>query len=91
MRDRKNVVIGDLMLSFVWGDVTRNHPEGVQVVEIRRDRLSECGKWAATWLRMGEQACVHPVAQCGKDAPGEQCESLRRRTVRCNQDERTRS
>ncbi len=39
-RDRKIVVLGDLMLDeFIWGDVTRISPEApVPVVEIRRRR-----------------------------------------------------
>ena len=39
MRDRKIVVLGDVMLDeFVWGDVTRISPESpVPVVDIRRE------------------------------------------------------
>src|SRR3954447_9446753 len=41
IRDRKIVVLGDVMLDeFVWGDVTRISPEApVPVVDIRRESI----------------------------------------------------
>ena len=51
MRDRKIVILGDVMLDeFVWGEVTRISPEApVPVVDVQREsvhlgRRSECAR-----------------------------------------------
>jgi rfaE bifunctional protein kinase chain/domain len=73
MRDRKIVVLGDLMLDeFVWGDVTRISPEApVPVVEIRREsvHLGGAANVLANLVALGAHACV--VGVVGKDSAGE--------------------
>ena len=73
IRDRKIVVLGDLMLDeFVWGDVTRISPEApVPVVEIRREsaHLGGAANVLANLVSLGAQACV--VGVVGNDAAGE--------------------
>jgi rfaE bifunctional protein kinase chain/domain len=73
IRNRKIVVLGDLMLDeFVWGDVTRISPEApVPVVEIRREsvHLGGAANVLANLIALGAQACV--VGVVGKDAAGE--------------------
>jgi bifunctional ADP-heptose synthase (sugar kinase/adenylyltransferase) len=73
MRDRKIVVLGDLMLDeFVWGDVTRISPEApVPVVDIRREsvHLGGAANVLANLVALGAQACV--VGVVGNDTAGE--------------------
>ena len=73
MRDRKIVVLGDVMLDeFVWGDVTRISPEApVPVVDIRREsiHLGGAANVLANLIALGAKACV--VGVIGKDAAGE--------------------
>ena len=73
MRDRKIVVLGDVMLDeFIWGDVTRISPEApVPVVDIRREsvHLGGAANVLANVLALGAQACV--VGVVGNDSAGE--------------------
>ena len=73
MRDRKIVVLGDVMLDeFYWGDVTRISPEApVPVVDIRREsvHLGGAANVLANVMALGGQACV--VGMVGKDAAGD--------------------
>src|SRR5687767_10199990 len=73
MRDRKIVVLGDVMLDeFVWGDVTRISPEApVPVVEVRREsvHLGGAANVLGNLVALGAQACV--VGVVGKDTAGE--------------------
>lgn len=73
MRDRKVVVLGDVMLDeFVWGDVTRISPEApVPVVEIRREsvHLGGAANVLANLVALGARASV--VGVVGNDAAGE--------------------
>jgi D-beta-D-heptose 7-phosphate kinase/D-beta-D-heptose 1-phosphate adenosyltransferase len=72
MRDRKIVVLGDVMLDeFVWGDVTRISPEApVPVVDIRREsvHLGGAANVLANIVSLGAQAAV--VGVVGNDAAG---------------------
>ena len=60
MRDRKIVILGDVMLDeFVWGEVTRISPEApVPVVDIRREsvHLGRSGKRACQRGRARRQS-----------------------------------
>jgi rfaE bifunctional protein kinase chain/domain len=73
MRERKIVVLGDVMLDeFVWGDVTRISPEApVPVVDIRREsvHLGGAANVLANIVALGAQACV--VGVIGNDSGGE--------------------
>lgn len=73
LRDRKVVVLGDVMLDeFVWGDVTRISPEApVPVVEIRREsmHLGGAANVLANLVALGANASV--VGVVGNDAAGE--------------------
>jgi D-beta-D-heptose 7-phosphate kinase/D-beta-D-heptose 1-phosphate adenosyltransferase len=73
MRDRKIVVLGDVMLDeFVWGEVTRISPEApVPVVDIRREsvHLGGAANVLANIVSLGAQASV--VGVVGNDAAGE--------------------
>lgn len=73
MRDRKIVVLGDVMLDeFVWGDVTRISPEApVPVVDIRREsvHLGGAANVLANVVSLGAKACV--VGVIGNDSAGE--------------------
>jgi D-glycero-beta-D-manno-heptose-7-phosphate kinase len=73
MRDRKIVILGDVMLDeFVWGDVTRISPEApVPVVDIRREsvHLGGAANVLANVVALGASACV--VGVIGKDSAGE--------------------
>lgn len=73
MRDRKIVVLGDVMLDeFVWGDVTRISPEApVPVVDIRREsvHLGGAANVLANVVALGATACV--VGVIGNDTAGE--------------------
>src|SRR6266576_6055948 len=73
MRDRKIVVLGDVMLDeFVWGDVTRISPEApVPVVDIRREsvHLGGAANVLANLVALGAKACV--IGVIGNDAAGE--------------------
>ena len=77
MRDRKVVVLGDVMLDeFVWGDVTRISPEApVPVVEIRREsvHLGGAANVLANLVALGARGAV--VGVVGDDAAGEQLRS----------------
>ncbi len=80
MRDRKVVVLGDVMLDeFVWGDVTRISPEApVPVVDIRREsvHLGGAANVLANLIALGAKATV--VGVVGKDAAADRLrESLR--------------
>lgn len=72
MRDRRIVVLGDVMLDeFVWGDVTRISPEApVPVVDIRREsvHLGGAANVLANVVALGAGACV--VGVVGDDAAG---------------------
>ncbi len=73
MRDRKIVVLGDVMLDeFVWGDVTRISPEApVPVVDIRREsvHLGGAANVLANAVALGAQACV--IGIVGRDSAGD--------------------
>ena len=73
MRDRKIVVLGDVMLDeFVWGDVSRISPEApVPVVDIRREsvHLGGAANVLANVLALGAGGCV--VGVVGNDSAGE--------------------
>ena len=73
MRDRRVVVLGDVMLDeFVWGDVTRISPEApVPVVDIRREsvHLGGAANVLANLVALGAKACV--IGVIGKDAAGD--------------------
>ncbi|HAF15110.1 MAG TPA: D-glycero-beta-D-manno-heptose-7-phosphate kinase [Blastocatellia bacterium] len=73
MRNRKIVVLGDVMLDeFVWGDVTRISPEApVPVVDIRREsvHLGGAANVLANVVALGAQACV--VGVVGDDSAGQ--------------------
>ena len=73
MRDRKIVVLGDVMLDeFIWGDVSRISPEApVPVVEIRREsvHLGGAANVLANVVALGPQACV--IGVVGNDSAGE--------------------
>jgi rfaE bifunctional protein kinase chain/domain len=72
MRDRKIVVLGDVMLDeFVWGDVTRISPEApVPVVDIRREsvQLGGAANVLANIVALGAAASV--IGIVGNDAAG---------------------
>jgi D-beta-D-heptose 7-phosphate kinase/D-beta-D-heptose 1-phosphate adenosyltransferase len=73
MRDRKIVILGDVMLDeFVWGEVTRISPEApVPVVDVRREsvHLGGAANVLANAAALGAQACV--VGVVGNDSAGE--------------------
>jgi D-beta-D-heptose 7-phosphate kinase/D-beta-D-heptose 1-phosphate adenosyltransferase len=73
MRDRKIVVLGDVMLAdCVWGDVTRISPEApVPVVDVTREsvHLGGAANVLANVVALGAQACV--IGVVGNDAAGE--------------------
>ena len=77
MRDRKIVVLGDVMLDeFVWGEVTRISPEApVPVVDVRRESLHLGGaaNVLANIVALGAKACV--VGVVGNDSAGERLRS----------------
>ena len=77
MRDRKVVVLGDVMLDeFVWGDVTRISPEApVPVVDIQREsfHLGGAANVLANLVALGARASV--VGVVGTDAAGERLRS----------------
>lgn len=77
MRERKIVVLGDVMLDeFLWGDVTRISPEApVPVVDIRREstHLGGAANVLANLLALGAQACV--IGVVGDDFAGERIRS----------------
>jgi len=89
-RDRKIVVLGDLMLDeFIWGDVTRISPEApVPVVEIRREsvHLGGAANVLGNLVALGAQACV--VGVTGKDAAGERLRASLRDASPLQSDER---
>ena len=73
MRNRKIVVLGDVMLDeFFWGDVTRISPEApVPVVDIRREsvHLGGAANVVANVVALGAKACV--IGVVGNDSAGE--------------------
>src|SRR6266545_4469655 len=73
MRDRRIVVLGDVMLDeFIWGDVTRISPEApVPVVDIRREsvHLGGAANVLTNLMALGAKACV--IGVVGNDAAGE--------------------
>jgi D-beta-D-heptose 7-phosphate kinase/D-beta-D-heptose 1-phosphate adenosyltransferase len=77
MRDRKVVVLGDVMLDeFFWGDVTRISPEApVPVVDIRREstHLGGAANVVANVVALGAKACV--IGVVGNDYAGERLRS----------------
>src|SRR5258707_13472500 len=77
MRDRKIVVLGDVMLDeFVWGDVTRISPEApVPVVDIRREssHLGGAANVLANLVSLGSKGSV--IGVVGNDAAGERLRS----------------
>ena len=72
MRERRVVVVGDLMLDeFVWGDVTRISPEApVPVVDIRREsvHLGGAANVLANLISLGAKGAV--VGITGSDDAG---------------------
>src|SRR5882762_4174837 len=82
MRDRKIVVLGDVMLDeFVWGDVTRISPEApVPVVDVRREsvHLGGAANVLANLVALGTKACV--IGVIGKDIAGERLQVAMRET-----------
>ena len=83
IRDRKIVVLGDVMLDeFVWGDVTRISPEApVPVVDVRREsvHLGGAANVLANLVALGAQACV--IGVTGKDGAGERIRVALRETT----------
>jgi rfaE bifunctional protein kinase chain/domain len=77
MRDRRIVVLGDVMLDeFIWGDVTRISPEApVPVVDIRREsvHLGGAANVLANLVALGAKACV--VGVVGNDSAGQRLHS----------------
>jgi D-beta-D-heptose 7-phosphate kinase/D-beta-D-heptose 1-phosphate adenosyltransferase len=77
MRNRKVVVLGDVMLDeFVWGDVTRISPEApVPVVDIQREsfHLGGAANVLANLVALGARASV--VGVVGDDPAGERLRS----------------
>src|SRR5712664_4518610 len=73
MRDRKIVVLGDVMLDeFFWGEVTRISPEApVPVVDIRREsvHLGGAANVLANLITLGATATV--IGVVGDDAAAE--------------------
>lgn len=73
MRDRKIVILGDVMLDeFVWGDVTRISPEApVPVVDVRREsiHLGGAANVLTNVVALGAKACV--IGVVGDDAAGD--------------------
>ncbi|HYJ84716.1 MAG TPA: D-glycero-beta-D-manno-heptose-7-phosphate kinase [Pyrinomonadaceae bacterium] len=73
MRDRKIVILGDVMLDeFVWGEVTRISPEApVPVVDVRREsvHLGGAANVLANVAALGAGACV--IGVVGNDPAGE--------------------
>jgi len=71
-RDRKIVVLGDVMLDeFVWGDVTRISPEApVPVVDVRREsiHLGGAANVLANLISLGARSVV--IGVIGDDEPG---------------------
>jgi len=72
LRDRKIVVLGDVMLDeFVWGDVTRISPEApVPVVDVRREsiHLGGAANVLANLITLGATSVV--IGVIGDDEPG---------------------
>jgi rfaE bifunctional protein kinase chain/domain len=72
LRDRKIVVLGDVMLDeFVWGDVTRISPEApVPVVDVRREsiHLGGAANVLANLISLGARSVV--IGVIGDDEPG---------------------
>lgn len=83
MRDRRVVVVGDLMLDeFVWGEVTRISPEApVPVVDIRREsvHLGGAANVLANLVSLGAKGSV--IGITGNDRAGER---LRTAIFDCN-------
>ena len=73
IRDRKIVVLGDVMLDeFVWGDVTRISPEApVPVVNVQREsvHLGGAANVLANLISLGAQAAV--IGVVGDDVAGQ--------------------
>lgn len=73
LRDRKIVVLGDVMLDeFVWGDVTRISPEApVPVVNVRREsvHLGGAANVLANLISLGARGSV--IGVVGDDVAGE--------------------
>ncbi len=86
VRDRRVVVLGDLMLDeFVWGDVTRISPEApVPVVDIRREsvHLGGAANVLANLISLGAKGFV--VGVTGDDAAGTR---LRDAICECNKEQ----
>src|SRR4030095_15356275 len=89
MRDRKIVVLGDVMLDeFVWGEVTRISPEApVPVVDIRREsvHLGGAANVLANLVSLGAKASVFGV--CGNDNAGERLRAALREASRQQADD----
>ncbi len=82
MRDRRIVVLGDVMLDeFIWGDVTRISPEApVPVVDIRREsvHLGGAANVLANLVALGAKACV--VGVVGNDSAGQRLRASLKQT-----------
>jgi D-beta-D-heptose 7-phosphate kinase/D-beta-D-heptose 1-phosphate adenosyltransferase len=82
MRDRKIVVLGDVMLDeFVWGDVTRISPEApVPVVDIRREsvHLGGAANVLANIVALGAAASV--IGIVGNDSAGDRLRAALKET-----------
>jgi rfaE bifunctional protein kinase chain/domain len=83
IRDRKIVVLGDVMLDeFVWGDVTRISPEApVPVVDVRREsvHLGGAANVLANLVALGARACV--IGVTGNDTAGERLRAVLHETT----------
>ncbi|MEK6281489.1 MAG: D-glycero-beta-D-manno-heptose-7-phosphate kinase [Acidobacteriota bacterium] len=89
MRDRKIVILGDVMLDeFVWGEVTRISPEApVPVVDVRREsvHLGGAANVLANVAALGAKACV--VGVVGSDGAGKRLnDSLQQASSRQTRD-----
>lgn len=82
IRDRKIVVLGDVMLDeFVWGDVTRISPEApVPVVNVRREsvHLGGAANVLANLISLGARGSV--IGVVGNDGAGERIRTTLRET-----------
>jgi rfaE bifunctional protein kinase chain/domain len=89
MRDRKIVILGDVMLDeFVWGEVTRISPEApVPVVDVRREsvHLGGAANVLANVAALGANVCV--VGVVGDDAAGERLRSTLQETSKLQTDD----
>src|SRR5512132_2933897 len=87
MRDRKIVVLGDVMLDhFIWGDVSRISPEApVPVVEFGRESYMPGGAANVARNLSALQAGTALFSAVGEDSAGKQLNALlREQKVGCD-------